>query len=56
MRTNVGLSQIDLAYRSGVSRFRLFLIEKGYQKPKHDEAEKLKIFFRSYQESKRVIK
>ncbi len=45
MRANAGLSQIDLAYRAGVSRFRLFLIEKGYQQPNPHEVEKLKVFF-----------
>ena len=51
MRVTAGLSQIDLAYRSGVSRFRLFLIERGYQQPNVKEAEKLKAFFRNLEKS-----
>lgn len=44
LRKKAGLTQLDLAYQAGISRFRIFLIEKGYQKPTPEEAKKLKLF------------
>ncbi len=45
LRKKAGLTQLDLAYQAGLSRFRIFLIEKGYQKPTAEEAKKLRRFF-----------
>lgn len=38
LRKNQNVSQIELAYGADIGRFRLFLIEKGFESPNADEA------------------
>jgi hypothetical protein len=35
------MSQLELAFKAGVSRFRLYLIEKGYTKATPEEEAKI---------------
>lgn len=42
MRTKNKVSQLDLAYGAEISRFRLFMIEKGYLVPTSQEIERIK--------------
>ena len=40
-RKSLGISQLELALGSGIGRFKLFMIEKGHQKPTAEELKKI---------------
>jgi DNA-binding XRE family transcriptional regulator len=41
LREQNGVTQVELAYATGIGRFKLFLFEKGYQEPTKQEVEKI---------------
>ncbi len=51
IRKDMGISQLDLAYHTKISRFRLFMAEKGYQKLTDEETRSIQDFARKFKAS-----
>jgi len=57
IRKDMGISQLDLAYHTKISRFRLFMAEKGYQKLTDEEKKCIQDFARKFKAvSKKGVK